>query len=109
MTVDDFIKAGYEKFSNQGINLSDFGLQKRVYDAAENTLYFINALVYSNHENKVFSFSVEVDFYHKAFSEKGYKLTHVSFSDGESVEEIEARVEQYYIRMNCIPDALNND
>jgi len=112
---EDFINAGYRKFSDGNIyNKSSFGLQKAILDG-DKIAYFINIRVYDYHE-----FTEETEFPRWGYQPEGlsyfklsdiecdYSYDVISLSGFSSIISLEKFYEMQYVEYGRLPDIHNN-
>lgn len=110
LTPDDFINAGYKKFTSS-LNNADFGLQKTVKDGQGNKAYFINIWVYDMRGmpycKSDYAFRADVVYFENTSSGVTRTIS-VETSDIISIEDIEAFYARMYKVFGEVPDIHNN-
>lgn len=115
-TVQEFIDAGYKKFPNNGLNNSDYGLQKTLRsECGRYKKYFITVWVYDNARlgikgfNKI-SFETDVNLFRlNPECEDGYEVIDIKFRHFTSVEHLESFYEEMWRYFGQVNDVWNND
>lgn len=102
LKVEDFLKAGYKKFANPGINSAEYGLQKCISDE-KGKKYFIDVWVYDFSmykqvpEHQWNRFSSEANFESKDLS---FKTTLIQ-NEKTTVKNIEEFFESIWVKLGC--------